>query len=50
MPKITVATFDHPVVFVIALVLVIVPVLALLNIAASRFGLPGPTALIRNAA
>lgn len=50
MRKLTVSDFDHPIVFVFAMVLVIVPILALMNLGAARLGLPGPSALIRNAA
>ena len=47
MRKPTLADFDHPLVFVFFLTLVLVPVLALLNIGAAKAGLPGPAALIR---
>lgn len=50
MRKLTASDFDHPIVFVTAMILVIVPVLALLNMGAAKLGLPGPSALIRNAA
>jgi hypothetical protein len=42
-------TWDGPGTFVFAMILVLVPVLAFANFAFSRAGLPGPSALIRNA-
>ena len=50
-PNLTKAeTWDNPFTFVIAMILVIVPALALLNALFAKIGAPGPSALIRNAA
>jgi hypothetical protein len=39
-------SYDHPVFFIFFLVLVLIPVLALMNLGATKLGLPGPKALI----
>lgn len=44
------STFDHPVVFIVAMALVLIPVMAGLGILFNRLGWAGPAALVRSAA
>lgn len=45
MRKLTLADFDHPLVFLFFLTLALVPTIALLGMAMQKFGLPGPASL-----
>lgn len=44
MAKLSLATFDTPLVFIAAMILVIVPVIALMAALARRVGVPTPAA------
>jgi hypothetical protein len=46
MRKLKLEDFDHPVVFLFFNTMAIIAIIALLGIAFTRFGLPGPAALV----
>ena len=45
MPKLTVESFDHPIVFLFFLTLALIPTIALVGIGLKYLNLPGPAAL-----